>query len=399
VEQRVEQSVEQGPEAGVVEEFVRRYGEQPAFVVRAPGRVNLIGEHTDYNEGFVLPMAIDRAVFVALRGRGDRRVALRSLDFPDSLDFSLDEIERGAGWGEYAKGIAWSLQEAGRELQGWEGVVGGDVPIGAGLSSSAALELALCSAFACVSQSQWDGQRDGQWDGTAMAKLARRAEGEWVGVQSGIMDQLVAAEGKGGSALLIDCRSTSITPVALPEDLRVVVLDTGTRRELGSSAYNERVAQCRAAAECLGVQTLRDLTRVRLEAGAAELDGLLLRRARHVVSENIRTLHAVQALQQGDLAALGRLVNESHASLRDDYEVSSSELDTITEIARAGEGCLGARMTGAGFGGCAIALVSADRAKAFAEEVAGAYREATGLEPQLYLCRATDGAAVTAALS
>lgn len=375
-------------EERVIAAFASRYGEQPAYVVLAPGRVNLIGEHTDYNEGFVLPMAIDRGVWIALRRRSDRRVSLHSLDLPEPLDFGLDEIERGTGWGEYAKGIAWSLQQAGHELGGWEGIVGGDVPIGAGLSSSAALELALCRAFACVAP--W------KWDGTAMAKLARRAEGEWVGVQSGIMDQLVAAEGQGGCALFIDCRSLSTTPVALPESLRVVVLDTGTRRELASSAYNERVAECRAACERLGVETLRDLTRVRLEAGAAQLEETPLRRARHVVCENIRTLQAVQALQKGDLAALGRLVDESHASLRDDYEVSGAELDAMVEIARAREGCLGARMTGAGFGGCAIALVHADRAEAFAGEVAGAYGEATGLEAHAYLCRASDGAAVIA---
>jgi galactokinase len=375
-----------GPRERIVAEFAACYGEGPRFVVRAPGRVNLIGEHTDYNEGFVLPMAIDRAVWIALRPRGDRRVKLHSLEFSDPLEFVLDEIRPGEGWGEYARGVAWALQEAGFTLQGWEGVVAGNVPVGAGLSSSAALELALCRAFGCVSP--W------QWEGTAMAKLAQRAEGEWVGVRSGIMDQLIAAEGRAGCALLIDCRSLATTPVPLPEDVRVLVLDTGTRRELVSSAYNERVAQCRAAANFFGVAALRDLSRVRLEAGAGALDDVILRRARHVVSESIRTLQAVQALQRGDLATFGQLMDESHASLRDDYEVSSPELDSMVEIARAQQGCWGARMTGAGFGGCAVAIVEADAARDAAAKITRDYAELTGLRPSAHCLRAVEGAGV-----
>jgi galactokinase len=371
----------------VVTAFEHRFGALPALVAQAPGRVNLIGEHTDYSDGFVLPMAIDRAVWIALRPRLDRRVVGYALDLGDRVTFSLDRLEkRSAGWGEYVKGVAWALHEAGYPLVGWEGVIAGDVPIGAGLSSSAALEMATICAFSAVS--------DFSCEATAMARIGQRAENEWVGVSSGIMDQLVSAAGLAAHSLLIDCRSLEIDPVPLPDQIAVIVLDTTTRRGLVDSVYNERRAQCEAAARRLEVPALRDVTLERFRAEAERMDGVVRRRARHVISENARTLNAADAMRRGDVHAMGRLMNESHASLRDDFEVSSQELNAIVACARQQDGCYGARLTGAGLGGCAIALVRADAVKTFIDLVARCYKEVTGLTPDLYVCSASSGASV-----
>lgn len=367
--------------------FEQCFGTSPAWVVRAPGRVNLIGGHTDYNDGFVLPMAIDRAVWIALQARDDRLVRVHSLDFDGTAAFSLDDLRRGPGsWVEYLKGVAWALQEAGHALRGWEGLLAGDVPIGAGLSSSAALEMAAARAFAAVSGLPWDP--------AAMARLGQKAENRWVGVNCGIMDQLISAAGRAGHALLIDCRSLELQPVPLPPGTAVVVLDTDTRRGLVDSAYNERRAQCEAAARFFGVPALRDVGPEQLAARAVSLDETVRRRARHVVGENARTRQAAAAMRRGDAATLGRLMQASHASLRDDFEVSSEALNTMVDCATQQAGCYGARMTGAGFGGCAVALVQAQGAAASAQATAGCYQAATGRSPQVYLCRATDGAEV-----
>ena len=372
----------------VMEEFTRRLDGAPTLVARAPGRVNLIGEHTDYNDGFVLPMAIDRAVWIALRPRDDGRVTLHSLDFGESMTFDPTAPEhRDDGWAEYVRGVAWSLGEAGHALAcGWEGVVAGDVPLGAGLSSSAALELAVARAFASACGLPWEP--------AAMARLAQRAENEWVGVNSGIMDQMISAAGRAGHALLIDCRSLDTRAVPLPAGTSVVILDTGTRRGLVHSAYNERRAQCEAAARAFGVPALRDVDVETFERRARELDPDTRRRARHVVTENARTLRAADALERGDAAEVGWLMDASHVSLRDDFEVSRQELDVIVELARAQPGCHGARMTGAGFGGCAVALVDADAAERLAREVSHRYTAAFGLAPSVYVCAAAEGASV-----
>lgn len=371
----------------VIRGFEQHFGSPPALVVRAPGRVNLIGEHTDYNDGFVLPIAIDRAVWIALRPRSDRQIVVHSLDFGQQQAFSLVEMRNeGAGWIEYIKGIAWVLQEAGYALSGWEGVLAGDVPIGAGLSSSAALEMATARAFAAVSGLPWDAP--------TMARLGQRAENEWVGVNCGIMDQMISAAGVAGHALLIDCRSLETQPVPLPPDTVVVVLDTATRRGLVDSAYNERRAQCEAAARFFGVPALRDVSVAEFQARAGELDPVIRRRARHVVTENARTLRAVEAMQHGDAVGMGQLMNESHFSLRDDFEVSSAELNAMVECAHREDACYGARMTGAGFGGCAVALVRAEAAPAFADRVATCYQAATEHIPHIYVCRAANGAEV-----
>ena len=370
----------------VVSNFEQEFNQPPAFIVRAPGRVNLIGEHTDYNDGFVFPLAIDRATWIALRPRADNRVVAISIDMEERREFALDELRRPekTEWIDYLIGVAWALQERGFRLSGWEGVVSGDVPIGSGLSSSAALELATARAFYCVS--------DFEWDAAEMALACQAAENEWLGVNCGIMDQMISAAGVENRALLIDCRSLQTTAAPLPESSAVVILDTGTRRGLVDSKYNERRAQCEAAARHFGIRALRDIDLATFERRAHELDPLIKKRARHVISENERTLKARDAMNAGDAVTLGRLMIESHLSLRDDFEVSSAALDAIVHCANAEGACYGARMTGAGFGGCAVALVQARTAEAFVERVDSCYRAATGNEPALYITRASRGA-------
>ncbi len=370
--------------AGVEQEFRRRFGPGPAVLVRAPGRVNLIGEHTDYNDGFVLPIAIDRQISIALRRRPDGRVVVHSLDYGESVEFSLDQVTHATRrWAEYVKGVAWVLRDVGCALVGWEGVVGGDVPRGAGLSSSAAVELATLRA--CVAAS------DLPWRPAEMARLGQRVENEWIGVRSGIMDQTIIALGRKDHALLIDCRTLDVEPAAIPAGVTVVVLDTSTRRGLVESAYNERRSQCEAAARGLGVPALRDVAAGTFAARSPVLDPMARRRARHVIGENERTLEAAAALRADDVEGVGRLMNASHASLRDDFEVTNPALDAIVAVAQRQPGCFGARMTGAGFGGCAVALVAADQAVAFVAGVEREYRAATDLTPSCYVCRATDG--------
>ncbi len=368
--------------------FQARYGVEPAFVVRAPGRVNLIGEHTDYNDGFVLPMAINRAVWLAFSPRDDSMIEVHSLDFDETVQFTLEAFENtGSAWAEYVKGIAWVMKAGGYALTGWHGVLAGDVPIGAGLSSSAAIELATARALAEVSGIPWEP--------AVMARLAQRAENEWVGVNCGIMDQMISAAGEAGHALLIDCRSLQTESVPLPPETAIVVLDTVTRRGLVDSAYNERRSQCEEAARFFGVEALRDVSLDEFNARAHELDDVIRRRARHVISENARTVQAAEVMQQGDAAALGQMMNASHDSLRDDFEVSSEALNIMVECARQETSCYGARMTGAGFGGCAVALVREGAAETFAAGVRACYEGATNQAPHIYVCYATDGATVS----
>jgi len=369
----------------VAARFERAFGQTPQWIVRAPGRVNLIGEHTDYNDGFVLPIAIDRAIWIAGRPRTDGRVVVRSADYDQQAEFALEGLTRGEpGWIEYLKGVAWCLQEAGHRLSGWEGVLMGDVPRGAGLSSSAALEVATARAFTLASQTTWEP--------VAMAKLAQRAENRWVGMNCGIMDQLISATGRAGHAQLIDCRTLDMQSVPLPPGVAVAVLDTGTRRGLVDSAYNERRACCEQAARQFGLKALRDMNAEEYAQRADELDESPRRRARHVITENDRTLKAAEAMRRGDAAAMGRLMDQSHVSLRDDFEVSSDALNAMVEAAHNHPGCYGARMTGAGFGGCAVALINAGVAEPFVASVAESYRARTGNQPAVYVCQATNGA-------
>ncbi len=380
------------PRARALAAFRSTYGADATHLVRAPGRVNLIGEHTDYNEGFVLPMALERAAWIALTPRADGVVRLVATDLGQQGTFDVATARRDArgnphdregGWLEYPRGVAWALQDAGHALRGFDGALASDVPRGAGLSSSAALELAVAAAFTASS--------DLTWDPPAMARAMQRVENLWVGVQSGIMDQLIGAAGVTGHALLIDCRDLSLRPVPLPEGVAVVVLDTSTRRGLIGSAYNDRRAACERVAAALGVRALRDADEAALDA-APDLDPVDRRRARHVIAENARTLAAADALAAGDVVRFGALMDASHASLQGDFEVSSPALDALVAAARAAPGCLGARMTGAGFGGCAVALVRAEAVDDFVAATTRAYRAATGLDATAYRSGAAAGA-------
>ena len=369
--------------------FKTYFNANPEFIVRAPGRVNLIGEHTDYNDGFVLPMAIDRAVWIALSPRADSQVRIRSLDLETDSAFDLHSLTKGEGWAEYPKGVAYELQKAGHVLKGFDAVMTGDVPSGAGLSSSAAVELATARAFAMIC--------DITWDAAQMAKLSQKAENEWVGVNCGIMDQMASAASKEGYALFLDCRTLEYQHAPLPKNISVVILDTSTRRGLVDSAYNERRSQCEEAARWFGVKALRDVSVNDFERKTKEESGLseiATRRARHIVTENARVLEAVEVMKAGNVKRLGELFNASHISLRDDFEVTNEALNQIVECAQEQPGCYGARMTGAGFGGCAVALVQEEKAEEFTHAVSAAYRQKSGLDASVYVCKASEGASI-----
>jgi galactokinase len=375
-------------QAHVIDAFTDQFDAPPSIIVRAPGRVNIIGEHTDYNDGFVLPMAIDRAVWIALRPRDDGRVFVRSLQQPEPAEFTLAAIQHTqAGWAEYVKGMAAKLKEAGYALVGWEGVLSSDVPVGSGLSSSAALEMATGAAFAAVSGFAFDG--------VAMARLGQKTENEWVGANTGIMDQMISANGRDGYALLIDCRDLSTEAVPLPPGTAVMVMDTMTRHSHTESGYNERRQSCEAAAAFFGVSHLRDVSPAMFASRQAEMDDITRRRARHVIMENERVMAAVSAMKAGDAAALGALMNAGHTSLRDDFEVTNDALDIMARIAQSQPGTYGARMTGGGFGGCVVALVDVDHEDAIASAVATAYAAETGLTPLIFATPAAAGTRIT----
>jgi len=369
----------------IVQEFREYFGGEPDEVVRAPGRVNLIGEHTDYNGGFVLPMAINRAMYMAIRYRGDEEVHVLSADFHQPAHFNLQELRYvKPHWVEYIKGVANGLKKRNHPLKGWDGVMLGNVPRGSGLSSSAALELAAAKAFSEVS--------DFPWDPVDMAVVGQEAENEWVGVNCGIMDQMISSCGKAGHAYLLDCRSLEGRHVPLPEGVKIIILDTGTRRGLVDSAYNERRKQCEEAAQFFGVELLRDVSPDEFFAKENELSDPTRKRAKHVITEDQRTLEAARVMAEGNAERLGELMDQSHISLRDDFEVSSEALNEMVEISRAQPGCLGARMTGAGFGGCAVALVRSENADAFAENVLKSYTRETREDPAIYVTEAMQGA-------
>jgi galactokinase len=366
----------------VVEAFEQAFGGAPEGLWFAPGRVNLIGEHTDYNDGFVLPAAIDLEIRICFVATDDRRVELTRLDTDERLGFELDAIgSPREEWIDYVAGVAQALAERDVPMRGLRGVIASDLPISSGLSSSAALELGAAWALA-VERPPLEPME--------MALVGQRAENSYVGVRSGLMDQFAVAFGERGAALLLDCRSREHETVPLPlERARLVVCDSQAPRELANSAYNERreqcelaVAQLRAAGEV--VDSLRDVDMLMLDRHAARLDPVARARAHHVVAENERVLATVAALRQGDLAAVGRLFAESHASLRDLYQVSSAELDALVEIAQATPGVIGARMTGAGFGGCTVNLVEPDALERFTEAITGEYPGRTGREATVY---------------
>ncbi len=375
----------------IEENFRKIFGAAPEVVVRAPGRVNLIGEHTDYNDGFVLPAAIDRYVWFAGRRRTDRKVRAQAVDFQDAVEFSLDDLQKDPRhpWSNYLRGVSKYLEAGGHRLSGADVVFGGDVPCEAGLSSSAAVEVGA-AAF-------WQSLMTLRLDPVDIAKLTRKAENEFVGVPCGIMDQFISVCGRRDHALFLDCRDLKYRHVPLREDVKIVVCNSGVKRALAQSEYEVRLKQCRQAvaqinSAGLAVKSLREVDPEELEVARDNLSELLLNRARHVVTENQRVLEAVKVLQVGELEAFGKLMNASHESLRDDYEVSCKELDVLVELAWKQPGVLGARMTGAGFGGCTVNLVRQDAADDFAKAVQQGYEQALGLRAETYICQASDGA-------
>jgi galactokinase len=379
----------------LIEAFARHFGGAPTHVAIGPGRVNLIGEHTDYNDGFVLPVALKRDVRLAMRPRGDGHVRLYSLEYDEHYEFDLARptYNKEMLWSNYVQGVAWSLQEQGIALTGLDGVISGNVPRGSGLSSSAALEIAASLALLTAS-----GQMD-QLTGPQIAQAAQRAENQFVGVNCGIMDQFISMLGAEHHALLIDCRSLAYELVPFPENAALVIGNTKASRSLASSAYNQRRQECESGVAALqavlpGIRALRDITSEQLEAHKALLSPTVYRRCRHVVSENERVLQTVAALRQNDLATVGQLMNASHESLRTDYEVSSAALDTMVEAMRSAPGCYGARLTGAGFGGCAVALVAPGSEQGVADVIYEKYPKATNVWPEVYTSRAAAGARV-----
>jgi len=371
--------------------FNTRFARAPVALVRAPGRVNLIGEHTDYNDGFVLPCAIDYQTLIACAPRADRQVQVLALDMGGAEDrFSLDAPiahSQDKPWANYVRGVLQVLLAQGHAIGGMDLVISGDVPQGAGLSSSASLEVAVGHSATQLYQLQG-------LDRTALALVAQQAENEFVGCKCGIMDQLISAVGVQDHALLIDCRSLATQAVPLPADLAVVIVHSHVRRGLVDSEYNTRRQQCEAAARHYGVKALRDLDLAQLQQQRGPLDELTYQRARHIVTENQRTLDAAQALAGNDVQSLGRLMAESHASMRDDFGITVPPIDQLVEILQrvvGGQG--GARMTGGGFGGCVAALMPHAQVDAARQAVHAHYTAPSGEKATVYVCHAQAGVA------
>ncbi|HEX8184739.1 MAG TPA: galactokinase [Blastocatellia bacterium] len=370
--------------------FQERYG-QGARVYRAPGRVNLIGEHTDYNEGFVMPAAIDFYTRVAIAPRDDRKLAVYSEEFSEGVEFDMNEPDpRPSGqWSDYVRGVAVVLEQAGYRLRGASLYVQSEVPIGSGLSSSAAIEVATGLALLDTAGLTIDR--------TELARLCRRAENEFVGARVGIMDQFISCNGKSGHALMLDCRSLEYRLLPVPDEVRLVVCNTMVKHANASGEFNVRRSECEEGVRLLArslpnVRALRDVTLDDLERYGSDLPAVIYKRCHHVIMENARVVEAAAALERGDLDYFGKLMKESHRSLRDDYEVSSSELDVMVDLAYKTAGVYGARMTGGGFGGCTINLVRDDSVAEFKREIARGYEEATGIHPEIYTCTAAEGA-------
>lgn len=373
--------------------FRARFLREPELVIRAPGRVNLIGEHTDYNDGFVLPVAVDRAAWLAAGVRQTPDAVIRALDMGgDEIIFPVNRVAASAGgWGDYPRAIVWAFLEWGMQPTGLEAVLASDVPVGAGMSSSAAVEMAF--AYAWNVFSLFDLPK------TELALFGQHAENAYVGVNCGIMDQMISACGQAGHAMLLDTRTLEHSYIPLPEDIAIVVADSRVRRSLAGSEYNVRRAQCEQAVRVLreagleSLQALRDVTLEQLLQHAGALSPIVLQRARHVITENARVHATVAALQRGDLETVGALMKEGHLSLRDDYEVSAPELDLLVETAWTVPGCYGARLTGAGFGGCTIALVQAEAVEDLSSQLIARYLETFDREPAVYVVHPADGVA------
>ena len=369
--------------------FAEQFEQQPDLLVRAPGRVNLIGEHTDYNDGFVLPCAIDYETCVAIGRRSDNLVHVIAADYGNQRDlFSLDKPithHTDQRWSDYIRGVVKHLQARGHALRGLNLVVSGNVPQGTGLSSSASLEVAIGQAF-----------KEAQGLAISQAEIAlngQQAENQFVGCNCGIMDQLISALGKKDHALLIDCRSLGTKAVSMPKGVAVVIINSNFKRTLVGSEYNTRREQCETGARFFQQPALRDVTLEQFNAVAHELDPVVAKRVRHVLTENARTVEAASALEKGDLKRMGELMAESHASMRDDFEITVPQIDTLVEIVKAAIGDKGGvRMTGGGFGGCVVALIPEDLVDTVQQAVANEYEAKTGIKETFYVCKPSQGA-------
>jgi len=369
--------------------FTDTFGYAPTHTIQAPGRVNLIGEHTDYNDGFVLPCAIDYQTVIACAKRDDRQVRVVAVDYDNQQDsFSLDApimSVKEPMWANYVRGVVKHLQKRDPSFGGVDMVISGDVPQGAGLSSSASLEVAVGTVFQQLYHLKLDG--------AAIAVNGQEAENQFVGCNCGIMDQLISALGKKDHAMLLDCRTLGTRPVSMPKDIAVVIINSNFRRNLVGSEYNTRREQCETGARFFAQPALRDVDIEQFKAVEHELDPQVAKRVRHVLTENARTLEAADALSRGDLKRMGELMAESHASMRDDFEITVPPIDTLVEIVKAEIGERGGvRMTGGGFGGCVVALMPFDLVDQVKAAVAEQYEAKTGIKETFYVCTASEGA-------
>jgi galactokinase len=376
------------------DQFRRAFGRTPRLF-RAPGRVNLIGEHTDYNDGFVLPAALELSTTVAIAPRADRGMRVRSLLSRETVTFDLDDADAQPShhWSDYVRGVAIMLERAGHRLRGADLLIASDVPVGSGLSSSAALEVSTGFALLTLAGFAIDRKQ--------LALTCQRAENDFVGMRCGIMDQFVSCHGIAGHALLLDCRSLDYRLVPIAPAVRLLICNSMVHHKLAGSEYNLRRQECERGVALLApvlpaIRALRDVTLEQLEANRERLPELTWRRCRHVVSENDRVLRAGVALMEGRLDEFGRLMVQSHASMRDDYEISCREIDLLVDLALGCEGVLGSRMTGGGFGGCTVSLVEAGAVERVRERVASEYTKATGLRPEIWVCSPGAGAGAVA---
>jgi len=374
--------------------FAELYGRAPT-IYRAPGRVNLIGEHTDYNDGFVMPVALNRYTYVAVGPRPDRRLRVYSENLGEMCDLDLDQIRPGKSghWSDYVRGVAGVFESSRQQLRGADLAVISEVPLGSGLSSSAALEVA--TAWALLGNSEIEADR------TPVAQMCQKAEHLYAETMCGIMDQFISCHGRAGHALMLDCRSLHFEFLPIPSHVRLMVCNTMVRHEHASSGYNTRRRECEEGLRTLaavlpGIHALRDVSRDELDKHRDRLNPVIYKRVRHVVTENDRVKKAANALKVGDLAAFGQLMADSHHSLRDDYQVTTPELDLMVELASGLEGVYGARMTGGGFGGCTINLVDGAHAERVQQRLEQNYEARTGLKPAILVCEASDGAGAVA---
>jgi galactokinase len=369
--------------------FVRFFGELPR-IYQAPGRVNLIGEHTDYNDGFVMPAAIGLYTRVAIAPRADRKLVIQSENYSERIELDLDHLPVAAAghWSDYVVGVVRVLGLSGNRICGASLMVDGDIPQGAGLSSSASIEVAVCYALVELA-----GQ---EMDGTKLALLCQQAENTFVGARCGIMDPFVSRHGKRNHALLLDCRSLEYRLLKLPQDVALVIANTMVKHSIATGEYNQRRVECAAGVAVLAkhlpeVCALRDVSLDDLENHGQEMPEIIMRRCRHVISENARVIKAAAALENGNLETFGSLLKQSHCSLRIDFEVSCPELDLMVELGEQVDGVYGTRMTGGGFGGCTIAFIQAESVEKYQRTVREGYERATGCKPEIYVCSASDG--------